>query len=153
MLTGRSPFTSPIISITLDRDLILIGSYCGCVAWRVEDLRECGNQTQIDEVQRVSSPVPVTDIQHHRHSLIASAADGQLLIYDFYKNKIRRRLESETESDFLSLSRSKTNEIEPLSDGCRLCGSGDESPLHFFLQCPALARPRHLLIQVDNTRH
>jgi len=147
MLTGRSPFTSPIISITLDRDLIMIGSYCGCVAWKLTDLQECNNQAQIDEVQRISSPVPVTAIQHQRHSLLASAADGQLLIYDFSKNKIRRRKESESECDFLALTRSKTNEIEPLSDGCILCGSGDESPLHFFLQCPALARPRHQLIQ------
>ena len=150
MLTGRSPFTSPIISITLDRDLILIASYCGCVAWRVSDLMECNNQAQIDEVQRISSPVPVTAIQHQRHSLLASAADGQLLIYDFSKNKIRRRLESESELEFLALARSKTNEIEPLSDGCRLCGSGDESPLHFFLQCPALSRPRHQLMQVKD---
>ena len=110
MVTGRSPFTSPIISITLDRDLVVIGSYCGSVAWRVADLPECGNQTQIEEVQRISSPVPVTAIQHHRHSLIASAADGQLLIYDFSKNKIRRRVESESREDFLTLARSKNNE-------------------------------------------
>ena len=150
MLTGRSPFTSPIISITLDRDLILIASYCGCVVWKVEDLSNCNNQAQIDEVQRISSPVPVTAIQHQRHSLLTSAADGQLLIYDFSKNKIRRRMNSESEFELYALTRSKTNDIEPLSDGCKLCGSGDESPLHFFLQCPALARPRHQLIQVKD---
>jgi len=112
----------------------------------VDDLSECNNQAQIDEVQRISSPVPVTSIQHQRYSLLTSAADGQLLIYDFSKNKIRGRVDSESECDF-AITRSRTGEIEPVSDGCILCGSGDESPLHFFLQCPALARPRHQLIQ------
>merc|ERR1712037_197531 len=31
--------------------------------------------------------------------------------------------------------------------GCSLCGSGTNSPEHFFLECPALARPRTAMLQ------
>jgi len=30
--------------------------------------------------------------------------------------------------------------------GCRLCGADQDSPLHFFLECPALSRPRTALL-------
>ena len=54
----------------------------------------------------------------------------------------------------LPLRTRDNNEDDELS-GCRLCGCQDQghlqSPLHYFLQCSALARPRQNLLQVKNT--
>ena len=34
---------------------------------------------------------------------------------------------------------------------CSLCGSDSDSPSHYFLQCPALVRPRQRLLQELDT--
>ncbi len=55
----------------------------------------------------------------------------------------------------LPLRTRDNNEEDEEQSGCRLCGSQDQgvlqSPLHYFLQCSALARPRQNLLQVRNT--
>ena len=46
----------------------------------------------------------------------------------------------------------KMEEIEEEEAGCELCGGGQDSVEHFFLECPALARPRARLLQVGLAR-
>ena len=68
--------------------------------------------------------------------LVTSLADGSVNTYDFS-----------------GPSQSGRGEGEEGGPGglCSLCGSDSDSPLHYFLQCPALVRPRQRLVQELDT--
>ena len=66
---------------------------------------------------------------------MTSLADGSIVTYDFS-----------------SPSRSDRGDRGDSPAGlCSLCGSETDSPLHYFLQCPALLRPRKRLLQELDT--
>ena len=73
--------------------------------------------------------------------LVTSLADGRILTYDF---------SSRSPSD--RGDRGERGERGDSPAGlCSLCGCEPDSPLHYFLQCPALLRPRQRLLQELDT--
>ena len=68
-----------------------------------------------------------------------SCGDGRILLYNFARGLTGLK----TGED---LRQEKEEELS----GCSLCGSGSNSPEHFFLECPALARPRTAMLQVQS---
>ena len=75
--------------------------------------------------------VPITGVAASQLCLVTSLADGRIITYDF---------SSPSQSD-------RGDRGDTLAGLCSLCGSEPESPLHYFLQCPALVRPRQRLLQ------
>jgi len=149
-ITKRRPFTSPIISLKNNRSVVSISSYSGCSIWKLDSLLD----SQKEELQKFPSPLPITGVELFTCGLTTSAADGRVLIYDFITNKsykrVAARVESENDPDIEDILREYESQVSTDTVGngiCPLCGIQDESPNHFFLVCPALARPRIQLLQ------
>jgi len=85
--------------------------------------------------------VPATASLHVAACLLTSCGDGRILLYNFARGHSGLKTGEEEEG-----YPGKEEREEELI-GCSLCGSGTNSPEHFFLECPALARPRTAMLQ------
>lgn len=147
LVTG---LTSPITGLRINSGLLLISGYSGCVTWREEGLA----QGKPEMVGRVTNRTPVTASLHTGPCLITSGGDGKLSLYHFRRGigrRVERLVREDERRERLEIEdRVSREEREPQEDAlarCSLCGADSDSAEHFFLLCPALARPRQLLLQ------
>ena len=95
--------------------------------------------THCFQLGRVSYPVPATATLHHGPCLVTSCGDGRLLLHHLTGGRRGEVVEEQVGA---------VGRDEVGGGGCGLCGAGANSAEHFFLECPALARPRGDLLQV-----
>ena len=80
-------------------------------------------------------PGPATAVRCTGCCLLTAQADGRVVCTELGRPAGTRQHHSRL-----------VRNTETGDQGCRLCGADQDSPLHFFLECPALSRPRTALL-------
>ena len=127
MVVRRSVFPSAVTSLASTEDVVVVVTYTDIHVWARHSLLSPGTVT---ELQRLSCHIPVTATAVSELSLTACLADGTVVTWDF--SSPGRADRPHTEAGALM---------------CSLCGAAPDTALHYFLQCPALVRPRQRLLQ------
>jgi len=142
---GASPLPSslscPVTSLRLHSGVLLVSGYSGCLAWTANELKN-DSRIQPELLGKVMYSVPATASLHVATCLVTSCGDGRILLYNFARGHSGFKTREEEKEGYQG-----EKEREDELTGCSLCGSGTNSPEHFFLECPALARPRTAMLQ------
>jgi len=147
LISVKTVFSSPVVSLQESEEVVMLSTYSAIVIWSKTTVLDIIANQNIEEMQRIVCPAPITVSQLCGLAVISGRGDGRISIYDFsapsHYQEVSRLLSEQSPSKKLNDSDVDSS----LPSQCKLCGSEDQSPVHYFLQCPALVRPRHLLLQ------
>ena len=121
----RPVFPSPVTSLANTEDVVVVATFKDLLVWDRKSL--LSSPPAVTELQRLRSETPLTGAVVSDLCLITSLADGAVTIHDFS-------------------SPGQSGEEREEREVCALCGSSQDTPGHYFLQCPALLAPRRRLL-------
>jgi len=141
-----SSLSCPVTSLRLHSGILLVSGYSGCLAWPAGDLKtDFGAQPEL--LAKVAYSVPATASLHVSACLLTSCGDGKILLHHFSRHHHHHKYQHCLKEGHDGQEAQGKEEVEREVVGCSLCGSGSNSAEHFFLECPALARPRTTMLQ------